>query len=78
MYQRSPRARICKRLRSPGRFRGIDSASLAWPVKQIGLSYQLHQAANQFLGSLKRFTNTGSAEMGGAKRSYLRSLLLSL
>jgi hypothetical protein len=63
----SNRACICKRLRSPG----IDSEELIPPAyialrtgigigigTTKGLSYR--PARQEFLGSLKRFTNTGS------------------
>jgi hypothetical protein len=59
-------ARICKRLRSPG----IDSEESipptysVWPggpVRQIGFAHRSARQRNRFLGSLKRFTNTGSA-----------------
>jgi|LakMenEpi03Aug12_release.lakeMendotaPanAssembly.Ray.scaffolds.fasta_scaffold118775_5 hypothetical protein len=56
------RARICKRLRSPG------TASLpGGPVHQIGLSYRPSPGRESIPGLLKRFTNSGSALKGKEK-----------
>ncbi len=57
------RARICKRLRSPG----IDSGCPCSLAGRAGTSNRIvepaRQAGNRFLGSFKRFTNSGS-ELG--------------
>jgi hypothetical protein len=63
------RARICKRLRSPG-IHSEDSIPPAYVAWRSGKTNRVVaptcQAGNRFLGSLKvkRFTNTGSDEKG--------------
>ncbi len=73
----SSRARICKRLRSPG----IDSSSRfrqpmqpGGPVQQIGLSYRPTRLKS-IPELLKRFTNTGSGARQSASLAFYQLCL---
>jgi hypothetical protein len=49
------RARICKRLRSPGIDSKASLCSLVVPVRQIGVVVPVRQAGNRFLDSVYKF-----------------------